>query len=986
MKLINKRERWLATTMIAGAALAGFAMPAAAQEQPGETTQIDEVVVTGSRIARQDYRSSSPIVTVDAQDIQATGSVTIDSLMNDLPQFTPSISSTSNNPSNGGQANLDLRSLTPKRTLVLVNGRRLVPSNSDGSADVNLIPTALIRNVETISGGASAAYGSDAIAGVANFILNDRFEGAQIDAQYGQTDRDDGTTQSYTLTVGGNFADDKGNAVISINRSTRDLIYNSAREFSAVSGASGTTPLGSAVFDSTNLPDADVVRAYFGDTTLPLNGAFGFNNDGTIFSHTRTLNFKSPGGIQWDGFVTPGGNYAFNTGALNYLSLPMERWNVFSSARYTLNDNVEFYGDALFNQYTASQELAATPAASTTGFRVRSTNPFIPADLKTFLDSRANPNASFQLNKRFTDLGGRHAEYDYSVYQLTGGIRGQVPKSSWTYDLYAQYGRVSNIETQTGNVSRSAVQELLDAADGGASICEGGFNPFGDNGVSADCLSYIGRTSRTITTVEQSVVEGTLQGKAFDLPAGEVRVALGVQYRENTFRYAADPSLARMNPRTPHLDINGNPDGGTIGGVEIAGFNGADSVNGSVNTVDLFGEALVPILADLPFIQALDLTLGYRYSDYSSVGGTTAYRADLDWTIVDGLRVRGGYNRAVRAPSIGELFSPANVNFPAIGDASAAAPGGDPCDVNGFFRNGPNAAQVKALCLAQGISPVVIDTYDFANDQVNGFSGGNVNLQEETADSFSVGLVYQSQFQSPWLSRLSASLDYYSIEIEDVISEISISDALNGCFNGTGENPNYDPNNSYCQLFSRDPDNGSIIDAIENLDNLGVLKTSGVDLQVDWSIDMVDVGAPDWGTLGVNAVVGWLAEREDSIVAGGSFTDRKGTISDDFGNTFPEWKSLVSVNWAHGPFTATARWRRVGEMTVYGSDEVLEPIHYFDLSGTWAVNDTVSLRAGVNNIADQEPRTWDPGVQANTDPSTYDILGRRYFVGLTARF
>ena len=906
MKLIDKRERWLATTMIAGAALAGFAMPAAAQEQPGEATQIDEIVVTGSRIARQDYRSSSPIVTVDAQDIQAAGSVTIDTLMNDLPQFTPSISSTSNNPSNGGQANLDLRSLTPKRTLVLVNGRRLVPSNGDGSADVNLIPTALIRNVETISGGASAAYGSDAIAGVANFILNDRFEGAQIDAQYGQTDRDDGTTQSYTLTVGGNFADDKGNAVISINRSTRDLIFNSARDFSAVSGASGTTPLGSAVFDSTNLPNAGVVRNYFGDQTLPLNGAFGFNNDGTIFSHTRTLNFKSPGGIQWDGFVTPGGNYAFNTG---------------------------------------------------------------------------------ELNKRFTDLGGRHAEYDYSVYQLTGGIRGQVPHSSWTYDLYAQYGRVSNIETQTGNVSRSAVQQLLDAPDGGVSICEGGYNPFGDKGaVSAECLSYIGRTSRTITTVDQSVVEGTLQGKAFDLPAGEVRVALGVQYRENSYRYASDPSLARMNPRTPHLDINGNPDGGTIGGVEIAGFNGADSVNGSVNTVDLFGEALIPLLSDLPFIQALDLTVGYRYSDYSSVGGTTAYRADLDWTIVDGLRLRGGYNRAVRAPSIGELFSPANVNFPAIGDASAAAPGGDPCDVNGFFRNGPDAAKVKALCLAQGISPVVIDTYDFANDQVNGFSGGNINLQEETADSFSVGLVYQSQFQSPWLSRLSASVDYYSIEIEDVISEISISDALSGCFNGTGENPNYDPNNSYCQLFSRDPDNGSIIDAIENLDNLGVLKTSGIDLQVDWSIDLVDAGAPDWGTLGVNAVVGWLGTREDSIVAGGSFTDRKGTISDDFGNTFPEWKSLVSVNWAHGPFTATARWRRVGEMTVYGSDELLEPIHYFDLSGSWAVNDTVSLRAGVNNIADQEPRTWDPGVQANTDPSTYDILGRRYFVGLTARF
>ncbi len=1021
-----KRKYLLSTTMIVSAAVIGVAMPAAAQDE--QVSQVSDIVVTGSRIARQDYRSSSPIVTVDAEDIQATGSVTIDSLMNDLPQFTPSISSTSNNPSNGGQANLDLRSLQPKRTLILVNGRRLVPSNGDGSVDVNLIPSALVRSVETISGGASAAYGSDAIAGVANFILNDSFEGAQVDVQYGQTDRSDGTTESYTMTVGGNFADDKGNAVISINRSTRDLIFNSARDFAAVSGASGTTPLGSMVFDSTNLPDADLVRDYFGDETLPLNGAFGFNTDGTIFSHARARNFKSPGGIAYEGFYSPGSNYAFNTGALNYLQLPMERWNVYSSARYKANENAEFYGDALFNQYSASQELAATPAASTTGFRAPSTNPFIPADLRAFLNSRlavdprdptgqtrspfiydpvrnsegeivgyqqrmkANGDPalaseqSFQLNKRFTDLGGRHAEYDYNVYQITGGIRGQVPQSSWTYDLYAQYGRVNNVETQTGNVSRSAVQTLLDAPDGGASICEGGYNPFGLAPVSAECLDYIGRTSRTVTTVEQSVIEGTLQGKAFELPAGDVLLALGVQYRENTFKYASDPSLARFNPVTPHLGADGTPDGGTIGGVEIAGFNAAASVNGSINTIDLFGEALIPLLSDLPFVQSLDLTLGYRYSDYSSIGGTQAYRADLDWGIVEGLRLRGGYNRAVRAPSIGELYSPSNVNFPAIGSASASAPGGDPCDVNGFFRNGADKDKVRQLCLAQGLSPAVIDTYEFGNTQTNGFDGGNPDLEEETADTWSVGLVYQSQSQSPWLSRFSASIDYYNIEIEDVISSISISDALTGCFNGTGENPNYDPNNSYCQQFERSATDGSIINAIETLDNLGSLKTSGVDLQVDWGVHLADVGGPDWGLLSVNAVVGWLATREDSVVAGGAFIDRKGTISDDFGNTFPEWKSLVSMNWAQGPFSATARWRRVGEMTVYGSDETLDATHYFDLMGSWAINDTVSLRAGVNNVGDQQPRTWDPGVQANTDPSTYDVLGRRYFVGLTARF
>jgi iron complex outermembrane recepter protein len=985
------RKRLLSTTMIAGAAVMGLALPAAAQEND-QVSQVSDIVVTGSRIARQDYKSSSPIVTVSAEDFQATGAVTIDSLMNDMPQFTPSVSSTSNNPSNGGQANLDLRSLGSKRTLVLMNGRRLVPSNSDGSVDVNLIPTALIKSVETISGGASAAYGSDAVAGVANFIINDSFEGVQIDAQYGQTDRNDGETESYSLTIGGNFADDKGNAVISINRSTRSMIYNAAREFSAISGASGTTPLGSTTFDANNLPSDALFKQYFNSQDAKNTGAIGYNVDGTLFAHQGALGFKSPGGIEYDGFYAPGSNYVFNTGALNYLQLPLERWNVYSSARYKVNDNVEFYGNALFNQYVADQELAATPASSNTGFRVPSTNPFIGADLRALLDSRANPNSSFQLSKRFTDLGGRHASYDYNVYQVTGGIRGQVPQSSWTYDVYASFGRVSANETQTGNVSRSSVQTLLDDPWGGAGngvdeatmLCEGGFNPFGLAPISASCLNYIGRTSRTATTVEQNVVEGTLQGKAFDLPAGEVRVAMGVQYRENSYRFDTDPSLGKENPKVPHLGADGLPDGGMIGGDEIAGFNPSPSVNGSVNSIDLFGEALVPLLSNLPFIQQLDMTLGYRYSDYSSIGGTQAYRADLDWTIIDGLRLRGGYNRAVRAPSVGELYSPLGTNYMAIGQANASAPGGDPCDSNGFYMKGPNYAQVKQLCIAQGIANP--DNFVYVDNQVAGKEGGNPRLSEETADTWSFGVVYQPRFESALLSNMSFAVDYYSIEIEDVISSISAADMLKGCFNGAGENPTYDPNNSYCQMFERNPLNGAIFNATSNLENLGVLKTAGIDAQFDWRFDLVDLGAPDWGTLNFNAVVSWLAEREDSVVAGGAFTDRKGTISDDFGNTFPEWKSLASVDWAKGPFSATARWRRVGEMTIYGSDEKLDATHYFDLMGSWAINDTVSLRAGVNNVGDQQPRVWDPGVQANTDPSTYDVLGRRYFVGLTARF
>ncbi|MFC5371473.1 TonB-dependent receptor domain-containing protein [Brevundimonas faecalis] len=993
--------------MIAGAAVAGFALPAAAQQQQGEeATQVDEIIVTGSRIVRKDYVSTSPIVTVGAEDFQATGAVTIDTLMNDLPQFTPSISSTSNNPSNGGQANINLRGLGTQRTLVLMNGRRIVPSNSDGTVDVNIIPTALIRNVEVISGGASAAYGSDALAGVANFILDQNFQGVQLDAQYGVTDRKDGATESYSLTIGGDFAEGRGNAVFSVGKSSRELIYNLDREFSSVSGASGTSPLGNAVFDSNNLPTQAFVNGYFAGPTVcptPQNanapcvaagGSFGFNNDGSLFSYTLTRNFKSPGGIDYDGYATPGtGSYVYNTGPLNYNQLPLDRWNAYASTRYKLNEAAELYGSFLFTEYESANELAATPASAATGFRVPSTNPFITPELRNFLNARPNPTGSFRLDKRFNALGGRHANENYTVYQGTVGVRGSlVGLRDWTYDIYAQQGRVERVTVQTGNVSRSAVQQLLDAPDGGRSLCEGGFDWFGETQLSAACAAFIGRTSQNVTTQEQSVVEASLQGGLLDLPAGEVRFAAGIQYRQDEFNFRPDASLARSNPTTPHLGSNGQPDGGNIGGSEIAGFNPNQPLSGSTNTVEYFVELLAPLLRDLPMIQELDLTLGYRISDYNTVGNIEAYRADLDWKVFDSLRIRGGIQHSVRAPSVGELYAPLNTSFPNIG-AFTTTNAGDPCDIRGSYRNGPNAAKVRELCIKQGISgtavggnPAPVDTYTYSNNQVGGVTGGNPNLKEETSDSFTIGAVISSPFTNPWLSGLSASIDYYNITIDDVIAAIGAAAQLQGCFNSAGQNPTYDINNGYCQLFERDPLSGAVFNARELNNNLAQLKTSGIDAQFDWRLTLADIGAPDWGQLNFNVVLGWLENRERQDVPGGVYTNRTGTIDSVFGNTFPEWKSLSSVNWSMGPYSVGARWRHVGEMTQFSTTNEIPSKDYFDLNASWAIRDNVSLRFTVNNITDEQPAVYAPGVQANTDPSTYDTLGRRYSLGLTAKF
>lgn len=968
-------------------ALALPATLAVAQEAPRDTAeqaaQLGEIVVTGSRIARQDYSSTSPIVTVGQEDFQATGSVTIDALVNDLPQFVPSVNSTSNNPSNGGQANIDLRGLGTARTLVLMNGRRVVPSNPDGTVDINILPTPLIRNVEVISGGASAVYGSDALAGVANFILNDSFKGVQFDAQHGVTDRGDGETEAYSVTLGGDIADGRGNAVLSVGRSTRQLIYNADREFSAISGRSSTSPLGSTVFDANNLPSQAAIDAYFGRTDISQTGGFGFNDDGTLFAYQGTRNYKSPGGVDFDGFAAPGTDFAYNTGALNYLQLPLERWNAFASADYALSEGMEVYASLLLTDYQSANELAATPAASSSGFRIPVTNPFIPADLAALLATRANPGASFRLDKRFTDLGGRRAAEDYTVYQGTVGLRGDLTGlRDWTYDVYAQHGRMERTTTQSGNVSRSAVQTLLDAPDGGASLCAGGFNPFGLSGLSASCAAFIGRTSVNTTIQEQSVVEASLQGSLMTLWAGDIRFAAGLQHREDRFDFRPDVSLARINP------VISRPDGGATGGSEIAGFNPSQPLTGTTNSLEAFVELLVPLLRDMPFVRTLDLNLGYRQADYSTVGRVPSYKAELDWAITDTVRFRGGVQRAVRAPSIGELFAPLNVNFPSIGTPSATGLGGDPCDTRSSYRKGPNAARVAALCGAQAAAAGSAN-YIFTNTQVPGFAGGNRDLKEETADSFTAGLVLTSRHPSAWLSGLSASIDYYSIEIEDVIGAVSASAMLQGCYNAQGQNPTYDPNNGYCRLFARDPLSGSVIDARELNGNLATLKTSGVDLQFDWRVALEETGLPDWGDVSVNVIVGWLESRERQDVAGGPTIDRVGTVdvvtAGQF-NSFPEWKSLTSLNWSRGDFGLGLRWRFVDEMEAFTSREVLEATHYLDLNGSWSLTENVSLRATVNNLTDEQPRTWDPGAQANTDPSTYDVLGRRYSIGLTARF
>ncbi|HEV2531118.1 TonB-dependent receptor domain-containing protein [Phenylobacterium sp.] len=1014
------RERLLASSILGGAALlAAIATPAAAQTKAA-TTEVEGIVVTGSRIVRQDYTADSPIVTVGAEALQKTGAVSVEKLLNQLPQFMPSVTDTSNNPSNNGQANIQLRGLGTARTLVLMDGHRITPSNPSGVIDVNTIPIALIENIETITGGASATYGSDALAGVVNFKLKHHFQGIQIDGQYGVTDRRDGQTETVNVTLGGDFDESRGNAVMAFSYGNRAKIFNSARAFSAVSGASGTLPQGVWPVNGATQAAIDSVFAKYGIApgTVKSPDKLGFNNDGTLFFNG--VNYKGPltpdfATIPLGVGSVPTGNY--NTGVLNELQLPQTRYNVFSRVEYDVTPEIKAYGQAYFTNYTADTELAPSPAASSptgtatglgsTGFLVpfhtvvngvTLTNPFIPADLATLLNSRATPTAPFLLNKRFSEVGPRHENDEYNVYQLQLGASGKVGFKDWTWDTMLAYGKMDLLVTQTGNVSHAAVRSLLEAPDGGASQCTGGYNPFGLNPVSASCIAFISRTTKNSETYVQRQAEINFQGGAFDLPAGEVRVAAGADYRRDNFSLTPDSVLSTNDISNLGTVLQNKAPG-------VVGFNAQNPLNAGTDVYELYGEVLIPILKDLPFVHSLNVNIGGRFSDYSTVGGINTYKADVEWKPIEQFLIRGGYQRAIRAPNINELFAPQGQNFPSIGPAitSTGAPAGlnsgDPCDTRNVYRTGPNGAQVRALCLAQGIPTSLIDTYVYNNTQIQGTTGGNPNLIQETADSYSVGAVWQPHFDMELFRRFSASVDYYNIDIKNAVGTVTASNAVAKCFNADGtSNPTYSNSNFFCSLAVRDPLTGQYGNSQQTNANLAEFKTAGVDFQVDWSFGLGAAGLDDsYGTVGLNVIANMLTEMQVQLLPNGPFRDLKGSIGDqsitNVGNAFAKWKTFTTLNYGIGPFSASFRWRHVDKMidqSCIGKSTCTAAnppaVDYFDVSGAWKINDNYEISGGVNNIGDKQPPFFTSFIQANTDPSTYDVLGRRYYVGVKARF
>lgn len=956
------------TCLMAGTIIGGLmaSAPVMAQDADAEATP-DVVTVTGSRIQRTDTVAPSPITNVTAEQLEIVNTVNTEDYINTLPQVVPAFDSTSNNPGNS-TATVSLRGLGTTRTLVLVDGMRFVGSGVTQVVDLNNIPAAMISQIDIVTGGASAVYGSDAVAGVVNFILRDDFEGVQINTSYETSLGDlDGEITNINATMGGNFADGRGNAVMTVGYTLRGSVLQGDRDHSSETffdpGPGGTQFI---LGGSSNIPGTrfrGATSSNFGlngagvnaiDPACATNFCSGFRMDGGTLRGLRFGSAADP--------VTDLYNYA----PTNYLQLPQERYNIGAFATYEVNPALELYGRGIFASNVVDSQLAPTPAGLT--IRVNLDNPNLNATLRNLMTNDAGSNngdgtATIRISRRFEELGPRNNLRETNSFQMVLGARGDL-SPNWSYDIAGNYSRSSVANFQTGNLSSSAFQAGI-LCDGGPTALASGctaptVNIFGGAGsISAAGAAFISRRAAIVSSIETFQAVATVAGRleALTVPMAETApsVVLGVEYRE--------------------AEAQANPD--SVLGPDVRGFNQSLPVGGVVDVSEFFLEAEVPLVENRPGMESLALNLAFRSSEYNTVGNTETFAVGLGWQIDDQFRVRGNFNRAVRAPNVGDLFQPLVNGFPGASDPCSSGP-------NGSF----SAATVAATCTAAGV-PVVGANFQ-GNAQMEALFGGNPNLGAETADTYTVGVVATPNM----IEGLTVQLDYYNISIEDAITTVPLQTLLNECHVSNIA--------ASCAILavggSRNPATGEMgangflprLTAI----NAATLDAEGIDLRIDYSFAADVIGMP--GEVGLSYYAGYTMTADTQNSATSPVITCAGEYGLDCGEPTPEYKHAMQASWYTGPFTTSLRWRHVGAVD---ADDTTLPLvsnlsddigatNYFDVTFQYDVTENFSTTIGITNVTDTDVPVLGSTAseQGNTWPATYETLGRRLFVGGSLRF
>ena len=989
-------RRAVRCALFAGTAVsAAGVLPAQAADE-----NIQEVIVTGSRISSPNLTSISPVTSISADSINATGKLRVEDILNQLPQ---AMAAQGSNISNGstGAANVDLRGLNAKRTLVLVNGRRLMPGNPDGApsnqagaADVNQIPKQLIERVEVLTGGASSVYGADAIAGVVNFIMNTRFEGVKVeggysfnnhhndnsvasvvrDAGYALPDSDvnTGYTKDFSFVMGSNFADDKGNATFYATYNDTDEILQRDYDFSA------------CTFDS---------------NTAAKGGKFTCGGSGTTFPARLRPRAPGPAGDLGDTYAIDQGTGAlrpfvgatdnYNFGPLNFFQRPDERYTAGVFMNLDVADKQTAYGEFMFMKDRSISQIAGSGSFGQE-FTVPCANPlFTPSEQQAFCTGQGlsvAPDSTDTVNivvgRRNVEGGGRQNDISHQSYRTVIGIRGDI-NETWSYDAYGQYGESQLVSNQTRDFSVTrlgrAFDVIRDPATGNAacrSAVDGTdpncvpYNVWNLNGVTPDQLAYLQipllNTGQTTERVANASFTGDLGNYGVKLPTAStgLLVNAGVEWRQEKSELNPDLSLQ-------------TGEGAGQGGATVP-------ISGGYIAKDLFAEARMALIEDRAFAKSVSAEAGYRYSDYDLGFSSDTYKLGMDWTPVEGIRARASYQRAVRVPNVAELFGVQAVGLDGSVDVCAGETPG--LTLEQCARTGVTAAQYGNI----EANPA---------SQYNGLVGGNPELQPETADTLSFGLAFQPQFAP----GLRFQVDYFDIKVKDAIQAPNADFTLLMCaLNG-------DP--TTCGKVNRDRD-GSLFDPsgngfiVDTLQNIGSIRTSGIDFDASYSLEIGRAGR-----LGFS-FVGTLLDKLETTPQSGVTYDCEGLYGSICGVPAPKWRHKADTTWRTpwAGLDVTLGWRYfdavkrdaedsneflgfLGTVTgVLPTDSELGSRSYFDLTAGMTIAQRYNLRVGINNLLDKDPPlngslTCPTGpCNGNTWPQMYNSVGRQIFGLVTIDF
>ncbi len=998
------RRTLLASTIIAGTL--AMSSPAFAQNAPADeaVTEGETIVVTGSLISNPNLAQSTPVLVTTAEDIALRQNNVAEEVLRDIPGIVPSIGSAVNN-GNGGASFVDLRGLGSFRNIVLLDGNRIVPSGLVGRVDLNNIPLALVERVDALTGGASTTYGADAISGVVNFITKRDFAGAEISVGEKITEKGDGNYLRADVTIGANFDDGRGNAVLSVGYQESDPIYQGARDFSITGIDSFSGTFGGS---GTSVPSRI-------SGTRPLDPLTGQPsvNPATANGGLRQINAAGQAV----------GTFAFfNFNPFNIFQTPFRRYNMYAAARYEISDAVELYSRAMFSKNTVNTIIAPSGSFGSP-VTLNLNNPFLPATVRNQLcgfdidtsaavyaprftpavcaaaataTGPADPNyrtVDITLSRRFVEAGPRVSEFSTTIFDYRVGAKGAITDSV-NWDVSAAYGESENRQTLQGYIVSSRLRQALLANNTTTCITNTNgcvpINVFGAAGtISPAMAAFVKQESTTLVKTSLSQARAIVSGDfgiASPGASDAINFAVGAEYRKYGASQRAD-ALAK----TP----------GELGGAGGA----APDIDGGYNVYEFYGELVAPLIQDKPFFEDLTIKGGIRYSNYKIDAptkpsyNTLTYKGELAWSPVRDIKFRGGYSRAVRAPNISELFTPVTTGLTSLSS--------DPCAGAAPTTN----ANLRAVCLAQGapvgtIGSILNPTAGQANVTV----GGNLNVKPEKSTSITAGVVLTPSF----IPGFSVTVDYYNIRVTGAISTPTPSDVINGCFANLSASS---AASAACAALRRNPTTGGLDGdpsttpgLLTNLTNLGRLRTNGIDLSANYRRDIgfAKLALSFTGNYTFNS--SFKANENDPASLD---RDCTGFYSTNCGSLQPKFQWTQRTTLTFGDVDLSVLWRHLDKFIQEPDDVIngngpafkgtlpdgqvvdfrkVRAYDYIDLAARFGVTEKIDITLGVNNVFNVKPPLLGSNIgptsfnSGNTYPSTYDSLGRSFAASAKVRF